>query len=119
MIPKQTSTKIFRLESGIFIDPNIEDKYKFVRSIVISDDGNLNYLDTINEIFYGLKKFDDNTIEYFGYPSTIVVDNASVVIASQIYEPAYSENKDKYKNIKNYSGYYKRRLELKKNKKEQ
>lgn len=112
---------IRREESGIYNNPNTKINYKIVRSISLSEDGKLNNSDMLDEIFKGVKTFKNNnktfknsnkTIELFGHPSTIIIDDKSVIIASQVYELLFSENKSLYNNIKTYSNYFNKRKNI-------
>jgi hypothetical protein len=101
------SKNIFRQHSGIEISEENIDTIRFVRSILRTQEGKINN-NIINELFDGLLKLNNNLyIEYYGHPSTMIVNNTSIVIASQIFEREYSLNRDKYENVNTYANYFK------------
>jgi len=51
--------------------------------------------------------------ELFGHPSTLLCDNTSIVMASQIYERVFTTTKKEYADIKTISEYFTKRNELK------
>jgi len=105
--------KVFRQESGIAVDPEIGTGYYLIRSIAVNNDTTTGemIIDTfLMELFKGINM--DLQFEYFGHPSTIVCDDASVVMASQIYDRAFSITKKKYVNIKTVSEYFTKRNKL-------
>jgi len=91
---------MFRQESGIAIEPDIGEEYYLIRSIAVDNDspqGNM-ILDTfLMELFQGINT--TNMFELFGHPSTLLCDNTSIVMASQIYERVFTTTK---KGIRGY-----------------
>jgi hypothetical protein len=106
--------KMFRQESGIAIEPDIGEEYYLIRSIAVDNDspqGNM-ILDTfLMELFQGINT--TNMFELFGHPSTLLCDNTSIVMASQIYERVFTTTKKEYADIKTISEYFTKRNELK------
>ena len=105
---------MLRQTSGIDIDPEINTNYKFIRSVLSNNfsknDSRIDLESIINEIFTGFLKFDSGfIIEYFGNPATIVLNNSNVVIASQIFERYYSDNKEIFGDKNTFKEYFKKR----------
>lgn len=99
--------------------------FHIIRSLTVNDDGKVKFDDFINEIFYGILHINTNDIEYFGHPSTILLDNSSVIMASQVYEKEFTNHKNFYSELlnnknpstKSYTDYFHKRQEFyKKNK---
>jgi len=105
---------LLRAFSGIDVNPETKEKYMMVRSITMDEDGNLQTDAFLKEIFEGLITFNNGyVVEIFGHPSTIVLEeNASITIASQIYERDYSNDKTSYEDVSTIEEYFKRRKEL-------
>ena len=105
---------MLRAFSGIDVNPETEENYMMVRSITMDEDGNLQTDVFLKEIFEGLITFSSGFVaEIFGHPSTIVLEeNASITIASQIYERDYSNDKTSYEGVSTIEEYFKRRKEL-------
>jgi hypothetical protein len=96
---------VFRQQSGIEISEENIDKVRFVRCILRNKEGKIN-TNIINELFDGLFKWGETYIEYYGHPSTMIIDNTSVVITSQIFEREYSLNQSKYESVNTYEDYF-------------
>ena len=70
-------------------------------------------LDTaLNEIFTGRITIGGKKLELFGMPSTVIMDNINVVIASQIYSREHNNLHTDYTGIRTYDEYYAKRTEL-------
>jgi hypothetical protein len=105
---------LLRAFSGIDVNPETKENYMMVRSITMDEDGNLQTDAFLKEIFEGFITFSTGFVaEIFGHPSTIVLEeNASITIASQIYERDYSNDKTSYEGVSTIEEYFKRRKEL-------
>ena len=106
-------SQLFRIQSGINEDlPNTEN-YKMIRSVVMNEHGKLKIKEFINEIFTGLLDASWGKIEYYGFPSTLLVDNQTVVMASQIYDREFTKDNKSgiYKDIKTYEKYFEKRIQ--------
>lgn len=97
--------------SGLDVSAPSGDQYKIIRSVVMSSDGTLNIESYINEIFNGY--FRPN-IEFVGFPSTIVVNNSNVIMASQIFDRQFAiEYKNgEYSDVHNIPEYFEKRKRL-------
>ena len=105
------SISTLSIDSGIYIDPEtfINDtsiEYFFIRSILMTPMGTVNE-NFISELFNGLLELEeDNIIEYYAHPSTIILNNSNVIIASQIFEREYTNKQQFYNNILFFNQYY-------------
>jgi len=114
VIPEETielpESTLFRQQSGI--DTNIPNRndYKMIRSILMDEYGKLQIKQYINELFSGILTNQFGTFEFYGHPSTLLIDNQSIVMASQIYDREFTEGKaEHYNNIITYNEYFKKR----------
>ena len=107
-------SKIFRNQSGIDADIPNRDDYKMIRSVTMSAQGKLNIKGFIDEVFTGLINATWGKIEYYGFPSTLVLDNHSVVMASQIYDREFKTQNEshEYDNINTYEKYFLKRRQI-------
>jgi hypothetical protein len=105
---------LLREYSGIDVDPETKENYMMVRCISMDEEGNLESDIFLKEIFEGFITFSTGyVVEIFGHPSTIILENnASITIASQIYERDYSINKDSYKDVSTIEEYFATRKQL-------
>jgi hypothetical protein len=109
-------------ESGVFLNGETDDEeddeeYNFVRSISMNIDGTINKNEFLTEMFKGYNTWETEEgklfgFEYFAHPSTIIKKNSNVVIASQIYEREYTNEKDQYSGVSYYKEYYKKLKEI-------
>jgi len=99
---RRPSTRLLKKQnSGINVDPL--DGIKIARSI-LSTNGKVKYNEGLDEIFEG--RIFNNTIELIGMPSTVIIDNTNICIASQIYTKEHMEYKSKYEGVTTYKDYY-------------
>jgi hypothetical protein len=85
--------------------------FKIIRSVVMSSDGELNIDNFIKEIFNGY--FRPN-IEFVGFPSTIVLNDSNVIMASQIFDRKFADEykRGEYDGVRTISDYFTKRKEL-------
>jgi len=100
---------IERQVSGLHVDPSLN--LKMVRSIT-STKGVVEIDTALNEIFTGRISIGGKKLELFGMPSTVIMDNINVVIASQIYSREHNNLHAEYTGITTYDEYYAKRTEL-------
>ena len=99
---RQPSSRVIkRQNSGIDVEP-LSD-IKIVRSIV-STNGKVKTKEALDEIFTG--RIYNNTIELIGMPSSVIIDNTNICIASQIFTKGHVEYANAYDGVKTYEQYY-------------
>jgi hypothetical protein len=91
-----------------FVRTNSE--FHIIRSVVMDADGNLNIDSFVNEVFCG---YYSDAIEYVGLPSTVVLNNSNVVMASQIFDRPFEKDlKDGvYDSVRTIQEYFSLRKE--------
>ncbi len=89
---------------------SINSPFNIIRSVVMDADGNLNIDSFMNEIFSG---YYSDSIEYVGLPSTVVLNNSNVIMASQIFDRPFEKdfNDGLYDRVVNIQEYFSLRKE--------